>query len=307
MATKRLTIQGLVWWVGLALLLGACSRVKPIQSPTPSVPTGTTLAPASLTASPSPIQPSPTPPALAARVNGAMITLSEYQAELARYKAATGKDPTAEEQKRVLDDLIDQTQFAQAAAEKGFIVDDATLKEHMTRLSASLGGDQALAAWITAHGYTDESFQAALTRSTAAAWMRDQVIAAVPQSAEQVHARQILVFSADEANNAYAQLQSGKDFVKLAATYNPVTEGDLGWFPRGYLLDSKLEEAAFNLQPGQYSSVIQTPTGYHILLVTERDPNRPLEPDALQALQSQALQKWLEARRSQSEIQVMLP
>ena len=307
MATNRLTIQGLVWWVGLALLLGACSRVKPIQNPTPSVSTGTTPAPASLTASPSPIQPTHTPLALAARVNGAMITLPEYQAELARYKAATGKDPTPEDQKRVLDDLVDQTLLAQAAAEKGFVVDDATLKEHMTKLSASLGSEQALAAWITAHDYTDESFQAALTRSTSAAWMRDQIIAAVPQTAEQVHARQILVFSADEANNAYAQLQSGKDFAKLAATYNPVTEGDLGWFPRGYLLDSRLEEAAFNLQPGQYSTVIQTPTGFHILLVIERDPNRPLEPDALQALQGQALQKWLEARHSQSEIQVLLP
>jgi len=307
MAMNRLTIQGLVWWVGLALLLGACSRVKPIQNPTPIVPTGTTPALASPTASPSPIQPTPTPPALAARVNGAMITLSEYQAELARYKAATGKDPTPEEQKRVLDDLIDQTLLAQAAAEKGFVVDDATLKDHMTKLSASLGDEQALAAWVAAHGYTDESFQAALTRSTSNAWMRDQVIAAVPQTAEQVHARQILLFSADEANNAYAQLQSGKDFAKLAATYNPVTQGDLGWFPRGYLLDPKLEEAAFNLQPSQYSSVIQTPTGYHILLVIERDPNRPLEPNALQALQGQALQKWLEARRSQSEIQVLLP
>jgi len=307
MATNRLTIQGLVWWVGLALLLGACSRVKPIQNPTPIVPTGTTPALASPTASPSPIQPTPTPPALAARVNGAMITLSEYQAELARYKAATGKDPTPEEQKRVLDDLIDQTLLAQAAAEKGFVVDDATLKDHMTKLSASLGDEQALAAWVAAHDYTDKSFQAALTRSTSNAWMRDQVIAAVPQTAEQVHARQILLFSADEANNAYAQLQSGKDFAKLAATYNPVTQGDLGWFPRGYLLDPKLEEAAFNLQPSQYSSVIQTPTGYHILLVIERDPNRPLEPNALQALQGQALQKWLEARRSQSEIQVLLP
>ncbi len=307
MAKNRLTIRSLVWWVGMALLLGACSRVKPIQKPLSIVPTGTTPAQSSLTASPSPTQPTPTPPALAARVNGAMITLTEYQAELARYKAATGKDPTPEDQKRVLDDLVDQTLFAQAAAEKGFIVDDATLKEHMTKLSTSLGGEQALAAWITAHGYTDESFRAALTRSTAAAWMRDQVIAAVPQTAEQVHARQILLFSSDEANNAYAQLQSGKDFAKLAATYNPVTEGDLGWFPRGYLLDSRLEEAAFNLQPGQYSTVIQTPTGFHILLVTERDPNRPLEPDALQALQGQALQKWLETRRSQSEIQVLLP
>jgi peptidyl-prolyl cis-trans isomerase C len=306
MAMKSLTIWGLVCWVGLALVLGACNRVKTTQNPVSTLAASTQTSPASLTASPSPIPPSPTPPTLAARVNGAMITLSEYQAELARYKAASGKDPTPEQAKSVLDDLIDQTLFAQAAAEKGFVVDNAMLKDHMMRLSASLGDDQALAAWIAAHGYTDEAFRAALTRSISAAWMRDQVIAAVPQTADQIHARQILLFNADDANNAYAQLQSGKDFATLAATYDPVTEGDLGWFPRGYLLDPKLEEAAFNLQPGQYTSVIQTPAGYSILQVIERDPNRPLLPDALQALQSQALQKWLETRRSQSDIQVLV-
>jgi peptidyl-prolyl cis-trans isomerase C len=299
-------MQGLACWVGLALLLGGCNRIKPTENPISTLAAGTQPAPTSLAASPSPIPPSPTPPALAARVNGAMITLSEYQAELARYKAASGKDPTPEQAKSVLDDLIDQMLFAQAAAEKGFVVDDAILNDHMTRLSASLGGDQALAAWITAQGYTDEAFRAALIRSISAAWMRDQVIATVPHTADQVHARQILLFSADDANNAYAQLQSGKDFAKLAATYDPVTEGDLGWFPRGYLLDQKLDEAAFNLQPGQYTSVIQTSTGYHILQVIERDANRPLLPDALQALQGQALQKWLQTRRSQSDIQVLV-
>jgi peptidyl-prolyl cis-trans isomerase C len=105
----------------------------------------------------------------------------------------------------------------------------------------------------------------------------------------------------------YGQLQNGADFAELAANYDPVAKGDLGWFPRGYLSEPALEEAAFSLQPGQYSNVIQTRLGYHILQVIERDPQRPLDPDARQVLQDKALQEWMSKARSQSDIQILLP
>jgi parvulin-like peptidyl-prolyl isomerase len=61
------------------------------------------------------------------------------------------------------------------------------------------------------------------------------------------------------------------------------------------------------LQPGEYSEVIQTAAGYHILQVLERDPQRPLDPGTRQALQLRALQDWMTERRSQSQVQVFLP
>ena len=93
----------------------------------------------------------------------------------------------------------------------------------------------------------------------------------------------------------------------VAVQYDPVTHGDLGWFPRGYLLDKKLEEIAFSLQPEAYSEVIETLAGYHILQVLEREAQRPLTPEALLAQQVQAVQDWLNERRSQTEIQILLP
>jgi hypothetical protein len=41
--------------------------------------------------------------------------------------------------------------------------------------------------------------------------------------------------------------------------------------------------------------------------VIERDPQRPLDPDARLKLQMQALQSWLAKERSQSEIQILSP
>jgi peptidyl-prolyl cis-trans isomerase C len=274
----------------------------------PASPPPTLVSP-SLTPSPTltatPFQPSPTPIPLAARVNGEAISLADFQAELARYKAArqaAGLEVEAEAGKIVLDDLIDQLLLAQGAKEAGFVMDEAALQARLAELIAEVGGEQALNQWLAKNGYTSESFRTALQRSVAAAWMRDQIAASVPEIAEQVHARQILHYNSELANQTLAQLQAGKDFATLAADADPLTAGDLDWFPRGYLSEPKLEEAAFALQPEQYSEVIQTRFGYHIIQVIERQPQRPLSPDVLLTVQIQALREWLAKRRSQSEI-----
>jgi peptidyl-prolyl cis-trans isomerase C len=137
--------------------------------------------------------------------------------------------------------------------------------------------------------------------------MRDKILSELPGTVEQVHARQILLYNLDEANEVYIQLGAGEDFATLSAQYDPVAKGDLGWFPKGYLLHPRLEEVAFSLQPGEYSQVVETEIGFHILQVIERDAQHPLIPDAQLVLQLQALQNWLETRRAQSDIQVLLP
>jgi peptidyl-prolyl cis-trans isomerase C len=47
--------------------------------------------------------------------------------------------------------------------------------------------------------------------------------------------------------------------------------GDIGWHPRG-VLEATFEEAAFALQPGVISGVIETPYGFHLIFVEERSP-----------------------------------
>jgi parvulin-like peptidyl-prolyl isomerase len=254
--------------------------------------------------SPTMILPSDTPIPLAARVNQSEITLEEYQAELERYKAAKGTDLAPEDEKRVLDDLIDETILAQAAAEKGFVADDAILQEHIKKLIDLPDGEKKLSDWMNTYGYNEESFHKALSRSISAAWMRDQIIEAVPRTAEQIHARQILLYNSDQANQVLSQLEAGNDFGNLAKKYDPITGGDLGWFPRNYLPEPKLEEIAFNLQLNEYSPVIESLAGFHIIQVLERDPQRPLSPDALLTLQSKALQDWLQAQRSEAVIEI---
>ena len=53
------------------------------------------------------------------------------------------------------------------------------------------------------------------------------------------------------------------------------------------------EEAAFSLQPGEISDVVETSYGYHIIKVIERDDNRPYDEDFLGQKRASALQDWL--------------
>lgn len=279
----------------LTLGLSACgSLAGPTATATPSIPTET------------PIPPSPTPPPLAATVNDEWITESEFLAEVDRYTAAQdalGNEVSSDDSAWVvLEDMIAQVLLAQAAREDGFEITEADLESRIDALAAEVGGVDALETWQSEHGYTDESFRSALKRAAEAAWMRDKIIAEVPGTAEQVHARQILLYNEEAAQKVASQLDAGADFEDLAVLYDPDTGGELGWFPRGYLLEPELEEAAFSLEPGQHSGVIATEVGYHILLVVERDAQHPLSPDAYLVMQENALNDWLAQKRAESEI-----
>jgi len=57
------------------------------------------------------------------------------------------------------------------------------------------------------------------------------------------------------------------------------------------------------LQPGQFSGVVTSLMGYHIVQVIERDPARPVSPENLDFLQNQAVQEWIEGLWDQAEVQ----
>lgn len=297
MFTRKLFFSILV----IALLSACNGQASPAPTLTPALAPTDTLPPPT---------PSPTPEPLAARVNDGGILLADYQAELSRFQAAlaeTGKTASdAEARQRVLDALIDETLLGQAAAANGHQVGDDDVQASIAAALEKIGGEAAWAEWLQKNGYTEESYRQALIRSLVAAWQRDQVLAAVPASVEQVHARQILVLSKATADSVYNNLQSGADFATLAQQYDPATGGELGWFPRGYLTQPAVEEAAFALQPGQYSPVVQSEIGFHIVLVVGREV-RQLSTDALLTLQRSALADWLQQQRAASQIEILVP
>ncbi|MGH7507580.1 MAG: peptidylprolyl isomerase [Longimicrobiales bacterium] len=101
----------------------------------------------------------------------------------------------------------------------------------------------------------------------------------------QVRARHILLrmptdapqAQRDSVANLARELQqraaSGEDFAALAREYSAdgsaAQGGDLGFFGQGQMV-APFEEAAFALEPGEVSDVVETPFGLHIIKVEEQ-------------------------------------
>lgn len=64
------------------------------------------------------------------------------------------------------------------------------------------------------------------------------------------------------------EIQNGGDFAKLASQHSDCPSsakgGDLGSFGRGQMV-AAFEEAAFGMEVGQTSGVVETPFGYHLI------------------------------------------
>jgi parvulin-like peptidyl-prolyl isomerase len=72
----------------------------------------------------------------------------------------------------------------------------------------------------------------------------------------------------------HQELENGADFAEMARRYSrgpgAAEGGDLGFFRRGEIV-KPLEDVAFQLPAGALSDPIQSPAGYHILKVEERE------------------------------------
>lgn len=76
------------------------------------------------------------------------------------------------------------------------------------------------------------------------------------------------------ARDVQSQAAAGGDFAALAQEYsqdpgNAQDGGDLGFFTRGQMV-APFDEAAFALEVGEVSDVVETPFGFHIIKLEER-------------------------------------
>ncbi len=255
--------------------------------------------------------------AVLATVNGQEINWEDYEPELRRTLHSVtqqyGVDWYLAEniallgtvQDQVLQTVVDRTLLRQGAAEEGIEISqsdlDARVEEEKTTI---LGGGQ-YTSWDQFQelvGLDDEYF----ARLLEDAELVDRVSEAhAPErEAEQVHAQHILVADEETGQEVLSRLEAGEDWAELAAEYSQDTSnkdngGDLGWFPRGVMV-AAFEEAAFSLEPGETSDLVETDFGYHIIQVLEVG-TREVDEQTYSSMQQQAFATWLDEQRAAAE------
>ncbi|MDO9087544.1 MAG: peptidylprolyl isomerase [Anaerolineaceae bacterium] len=249
----------------------------------------------------------PTPPEpLVASVNDEGIWLSDYEADVQRYLDAAAnlvKEVDENQAKElVLDTMIETILLAQGARESGFVLDQEMFTKKMEQLIIDSGGENQFQQWLNQNNYSQVSFERIYRQQIEAVWMRDQIISQVPTRAEQIRARQVLVSSKALADSIFNELENGAEFDYYSWGYDQLSGGELGWFPRDYLILPEIEAAVFDLKPGEYTDVIQSTYGFHIVQVMERDLDRNLTQDALLQKQRIALESWLTEKKANSTI-----
>lgn len=312
MSHKRL---GFVIITIMGLLVSCGPGEAPTSEGITSTPTSTASpevasppATATVAAPPSPTV-TPEEP-LAAMVNVQPIFLADYQQETARFEAAMagqgfdlksedGQARLAQMRRQVLDSMIEQVLIGQAATQEGMTISDEELEAVIQQSIEEGGGQASFEEWLQTSDLTYEDFKEEIRFQLLAQAIFERVTGSVPTTAEQVHARHILVHTEEEAQAILAQLQVGGDFVVLARERSQDENtkeagGDLGFFPRGQLISPELEETAFALQPGQISEVVRSQFGYHIVQVLEKAADRPLPLELLNSSKEQAFAAWMQ-------------
>jgi peptidyl-prolyl cis-trans isomerase C len=237
-------------------------------------------------------------------------------------------------QQEVVDQLIVQQLLWQEAKRRNFIVEDEFVDTRLQEMKSGFDTEQAFQFKIQAGGFTEETYREDIRQQVSVQRMISEGIApGISISDEEVeifyeanmdqmqrpvavHARHILIkpesakpeaqqAAKDEAGEILAEIRAGADFVELATERSQAPSapqgGDLGYFGPGQMVEP-FEKAAFVLQPGETSDVVQTQFGYHVIKVEDRRGGDalPLEDVA------DKISAYLTQQRLQAEVETLV-
>jgi peptidyl-prolyl cis-trans isomerase C len=211
----------------------------------------------------------------------------------------------ADMRSRITDSLIEQEVLFQESVAQNISVEQAEIDGELESFKRQFPNNEAFNAQMSEMGYTEDSLKKEITRAKAIQQLiEEKIVSGISvedeelkayydenadkfQVPERVRARHILAKIGQEADDAEKsaalkkiegikeKLNSGEDFEKLASENSDCpsskTGGDLDFFARGQMV-KPFEDAAFAMNPGEISDIVETQFGYHIIKVEAKEP-----------------------------------
>ena len=257
---------------------------------------------------------------LAARVNDQPIFLETYQEQVTQFEQAlkgqgvditseNGQAVLAQNQKQVLDGLVEQLIIEQQAKSLGVIVTREDVEAKAQENIAQLQDQAQFEKWLANNGLTYQEFLTNLESQLIANEVFENITQNVPETADQIQLRYIRVEEEVTAQTIIEALKTGATFDTLAQNFSldEDSENFLDWFPKSVgLVSGEVENIAFSLQPGEVSGPIPTPLGYYIIKLENKETNRPIAPEMLQLFKNKIFDDWLLEQRSSAVIEIYI-
>ncbi|WP_432404984.1 peptidylprolyl isomerase [Wukongibacter sp. M2B1] len=181
---------------------------------------------------------------------------------------------------QVLDKLITEELIKQEADKKGITVEEAKIEETYNSFKDRLDQDEELKTFYADNNLDDEFVKKQITMEMLVAEYEKALIDELGLNEEkldeitkdyvvQVRAKHILIKDEAKAKEILEKVKAGEDFTTLVKEHSedPTAKdnaGDLGYFSRNAMVP-QFEEAAFSLEVGEVSDLVQTEYGYHII------------------------------------------
>ena len=327
----------------------AATPPAPATSSQPGAPPPGPAAPAAPAVKPVPAQ----LPEVLARVNGEDVKKAELDMAVKTLEDRARTSVPAEQRdavyRQVLDRIIGFHLLVQEARNRKVVAPPWEVDSQIEQIKKQFPTEDAFKQMLQTRGVTLERLRADTAETIAVNQMLQKELEPKVtvsdadtktfydqnkprfRQEDSIHASHILIRveeQADAATKAKAkaqaddllkQLKKGTAFADLAKKYSQdpgsaPKGGDLGFFNRGQMVPA-FDQAAFALQPGQTSAVVETPFGYHIIRVIEAKPGRDLGYDEVKAqildylkqqARDQKSQEFVDQLKAKGKIQILI-
>lgn len=294
------------------------------------------------------------PAATVATVNDIPITEEDVSLEVKRiqFQAKAMQKPIDESmmlamREKVIESLINRELLYQQSKKEGFTTDEAEIDDSMDQIKQGLESGQSIESLLLDMGITMDVMRTHVGQANTIQKLLEVTV--YPQSMvsekesrlffennpqyfkkpEEVKASHILIQVSPEATDeeklaarerieaVQKKIAAGDDFAELARQYSDgpskVNGGNLGYFDRTKMV-KPFSDAAFELEPGQVSDIVETRFGYHLIKVYDKKPKtvyvfEDIKVRLGQLLQQQKIQKetirYLEELRKTAKVKRM--
>jgi peptidyl-prolyl cis-trans isomerase C len=280
----------------------------------------------------------------AAVVNGHAIAMTELETAIKQGGPSAVSVPDEQRraaQHQTLAMLIDEALMQQFLTKNTAPVTDADLNKKLAEMDAGLRKEnKSLAEFYHSAGLTEAQVRANIGYTLRwHAWAREHVTDAMVEKYYQdykdffdgvtIKASHIVLRVPPTAAPAELQaarakltelreqITSGKlDFAEAAKKNSQCPSapggGDIGYFPRKWVVDETFARAAFAMKVGEISDVVQSEYGLHLIKVTDRKPGQASEfakikEDVREFCTEDYRQSLLAAFRKDAKIEINLP